>query len=187
MSGFDRSYTATAKAFHWLMAVLILAATVAGIYGAYFLHYGSDPAQNAYKAGIIAIHKNLATTTLFLIVARLWWRFTHRPPKLAGMSPLMARSAHVGHWMLYALMVIVPVSGWANSSSAGYPIPVAWLFEIPHLIDKDKSLTPLLSTIHEYASWALVVLVVGHVGFALKHHFIDRDDTMASMMPERKG
>ena len=186
MSGFSTSYTPTAKAFHWLMALLILAATVFGIYAAYFLHYGSDPAQNAYKAGIIDIHKNLATVTLFLIAARLYWRFTHKPPELVGMNPLMARLAHAGHWMRYALMVIVPVSGWANSSSAGYRIPVAWLFEIPHLIDKDKSLTPLLSTIHEYTTWTLVVLVVGHVGFALKHHFIDRNETMASMLPNRK-
>jgi len=180
------SYTATAKLFHWLMAALIISASIIGLYGALGLHYGVDAAQDALKVKVITTHKNIATTTLFLIVARLAWRLSHRPPQMIGMSAMMAKLAHAGHWLLYGLMVAVPVSGWANSSSAGYPIPVAWLFEIPRLLEKDKSLTPTLSAIHEYLSWFLLAVVVGHVAFALKHKFIDRDTCMESMLPVRK-
>lgn len=132
---------------------------------------------------MITIHKNIATTTLFLIVGRILWRVTHRPPELENVNPIMARAAHVGHLVLYGLMVVVPVSGWANSSSAGYPIPVAWLFKIPPLVAKNEALTPTLSALHAYAAWTLLVVVAGHVAFALKHRFIDKDPSFASMLP----
>lgn len=179
------SYTAPAKALHWLMAIVIIVASIIGIYGA-SLDYGIDASHDAYKGMIITLHKNIATTVLFLIVARILWRITHRPPELMGMSPIMAKLAHLGHLVLYVLMVVVPVSGWLNSSSAGYEIPVAYLFEIPRLMEKNKALTPYLSGFHEYIAWALLVIVAGHVAFALKHKFIDRDGSFEAMAPGRK-
>ncbi|MCW2315489.1 cytochrome b561 [Rhodoblastus acidophilus] len=183
MSSFGRSYTPTAKALHWAMAALIVVAAIIGIYGAVFLHYGVDDAQTALKIQVITLHKNIATTTLFLIALRIVWRLTHQPPELKGMSPVMVKAAHAGHAVLYVLMVLVPVSGWANSSAAGYPIPVAGLFQIPHLVEPNKALTPTLSALHEYLAYALLVIVAGHIAAALKHRFIDKDDVLASMLP----
>lgn len=186
MENASRSYTAGAKVLHWLMAILIIVAIGVGWYGA-SLHYGIDKEHDAYKVWVITLHKSIATTTLFLIVARIAWRLTHRPPELVGMSALMTKAAHAGHLLLYILMVAVPVSGWANSSSAGYIIPVAGLFTIPRLMDKTPELTPYLSTLHAYLAWTLAAVVAGHVAFALKHRFIDRDDTLQSMLPGRLG
>lgn len=185
MSNATRSYTATAKWLHWIMATLIIVASVIGIYAA-SLHYGIDAAHDKVKGGWITVHKQIATITLFLIVIRILWRITHKPPAFMGMSPLMAKVAHLGHFVLYLLMLAVPVSGWANSSAAGYPIPVAWLFTIPGLLAKNPELAPMLSKLHEVLGWTIVVVVLGHIAFAIKHRLVDRDGTMESMLPGRK-
>jgi len=185
MSNATRSYTATAKWLHWIMAALIIVASIIGIYGA-SLHYGIDAAHDKVKAGWITTHKNIATITLFLIVIRILWRITHKPPEFMGLSPLMTKAAHLGHFVLYLLMLAVPVSGWANSSAGGHEIPVAWLFTIPQLGDKNPAIGHTLVVLHEYLGWTIVVVVLGHIAFALKHRLIDRDGIMESMLPNRK-
>lgn len=181
-----RNFNGISKLFHWLMAAIIIVATAIGYYGA-SLHYGVSPEQTAQKVWAITLHKSIATTTLFLIVARIAWRLFHRPPPLAAMPQIMKHFTHLGHLALYALMVAVPLSGWANSSSAGYDIPVAGLFTIPRLMEKTPALTPYLVWTHWLLSWALIVTVVGHVAFALKHHVIDKDDTLRAMLPKSDG
>jgi cytochrome b561 len=185
MSNASRTYTATAKWLHWIMATLIIVASIIGIYAA-SLHYGIDAVHDKEKAGWITAHKQIATITLFLIVIRILWRVTHKPPEFLGMSPIMVKFAHLGHFVLYALMLAVPISGWANSSAGGHPIPVAWLFTIPGLIDKNPAVGPYLVTLHEYLGWTIVVVVLAHIAFALKHRLIDRDGTMESMLPGRR-
>lgn len=182
MTPTTRSYTATAKWLHWIMAVLIIVASAIGIYGA-SLHYGIDAAHDQQKGDIITLHKEIATLTLFLIVIRILWRITHKPPELSGMSPLMTRCVHLGHFLLYLLMFIVPVSGWINSSAGGHPIPVAWLFNLPPLIAKNHEIGHSLALLHETLGLTIVVVVLGHIAFAVKHHLIDHDDTMQAMLP----
>lgn len=181
-----RSFDAGSKLFHWLMALLIIAATGIGYYGGAMLHYGVSDAETAQKMWAIGVHKNIATTTLFLIVLRVAWRVWHRPPPLTDMPPIMKYLTHLGHGVLYLLMIAVPLSGWANSSLAGYAIPVAWLFTIPGLIGKAPELTPYLVWAHWALAWALALVVLGHVAFALKHHFLDRDETLSAMLPWRR-
>ncbi|GGF65060.1 cytochrome b561 [Azorhizobium oxalatiphilum] len=180
-----RSFNPVSKAFHWLMAVIILVAWGIGYYGGGMLHYGVSDAETAQKIWAINLHKSIATTTLFLIVARIIWRAYHRPPELTDMPAIMKLATHLGHWSLYLLMIAVPLSGWANSSSAGYKIPVLGLFTIPQLGPKNPALTPYLVEAHFYLSWALLLVVVGHAVFALKHHFIDKDETLTSMLPKQ--
>lgn len=179
----SRNFNPTSKLFHWLMAAIIIVAWIIGYYGGAMLHYGVNDIETAQKVWAITLHKNIATTTLFLIALRICWRIFHSPPPLGNMAPIMKHFTHLGHLALYFLMIAVPVSGWANSSSAGYAIPVAGLFTIPGLGPKNPELTPLLVWAHWFLAWALAVVVVGHLLFALKHHFIDKDDTIEAMMP----
>lgn len=181
-----RSYTAPAKVLHWLMALIIISVWFIGLYGA-SLSYQHGPAETAQKIWWITFHKEIATTTIFLIVLRIVWRATHRPPELTGMSPVMVMAAHLGHVLLYVLMIAVPLLGWANSSSAGYDIPVLGLFHLPTLMDKNELLTPTLSLLHKIVAYVLGLVVLGHAAFALKHHFIDKDDTIRSMLPSSKS
>lgn len=179
----QRSYTGIAKLLHWTMAAVILVAMAIGAYAALFMSYGIDAAHDAAKGEMITLHKQIATVSIFLIVLRIIWRATHRPPELVGMSKFMQKAAHGGHHLLYLLMVLVPISGWAFSSAAGYPIPVAGLFTLPPLLDKSPELQPIFAEIHEVLTYGLLVVIVGHVFFALKHYFIDKDKSLQSMLP----
>ncbi|PKU26459.1 cytochrome b [Telmatospirillum siberiense] len=177
-----RRYTATARALHWAMAAIIIVAWAIGYY-ANTLVYGVD----AGKGATITLHKSIATLTLFLVVIRIVWRIFHRPPELSGMGALMKKAAHAGHFLLYVAMLTLPLSGWAYSSAAGYEIPVAGLFHIPQLLGKDPALEEFFKSIHFFLAWTILVLVAGHIGFALKHHFLDRDGIMHSMLPTWPG
>lgn len=182
-----RNFNPVSKLFHWSMAAIIIVAWVVGYYGGAMLHYGVSDAETAQKIWAITLHKSIATTTLFLIALRIVWRIAHSPPALGNMPKIMKHFTHLGHAALYFLMIAVPVSGWANSSSAGYAIPVAGLFTIPGLGPKNPELTPYLVYLHWLLAWALFFTVAGHVAFALKHHFIDKDDTIQAMLPKKNS
>nr|WP_314262386.1 cytochrome b [uncultured Devosia sp.] len=183
----SHEYNPVSKLLHWLMAAIIIIAWIIGFYGGDMLHYGVSETETAQKVWAITLHKSVGTTILFLIVARLLWRASHRPPALVDMPAMMKHATHFGHALLYLLMIAVPVSGWANSSAAGYAIPVAGLFTIPGLGGANPELSPFLVSLHFYLSWALGLTLAGHALFALKHHFLDRDTTLNSMMPHNNA
>nr|WP_315415733.1 cytochrome b/b6 domain-containing protein [uncultured Pseudomonas sp.] len=133
------------------------------------------------------VHKAMASVLLLLIVLRIGWRLTHAAPAMpATMSPLMQRGAFVGHLLLYGVALVgLPMSGWYWSSVADKPILLAGLLLLPPLVEPDQSLYDLAKAIHTYTAWLCGVLVGGHALVALKHHFIDKDNVLAGMLPGR--
>ncbi|MFB9127620.1 cytochrome b [Paraburkholderia dipogonis] len=173
-----RQYTFVAKALHWAMAAVIITAWGAGYYSSTL----SFPQK--IQADSIMLHKSIATVTLFLLAARIPWRLIHGAPAAACDVPSLERTAaRVGHLLLYICMVALPLSGWLWSSAAGYKIPVAGLFYLPPLMAKTLALSPVLKQIHISLAYAIAILVCGHVLMALKHHFLDRSDSLTSMLP----
>lgn len=135
------------------------------------------------KETAIDLHKNIATLILFLIIIRIFWRYTHPAPKLPdSISSTMKRIAHVAHIMLYLILIILPISGCLLSWGAGYNVPVAYLFNIPQWVNKNAQIVAIVKPIHIYLSWFAGGLVVLHILAALKHHFIDKDSVLLSMM-----
>ncbi|GAB3629921.1 cytochrome B [Pandoraea terrae] len=174
----QRSYTPVAKALHWTMAIVIIVAWAAGYYSSTL----SLPQK--IQTDSIMLHKSIATITLFLLAARIPWRFIHGAPAHSSDRPrLECVAARVGHLLLYVCMVALPLSGWLWSSAAGYKIPVAGLFFIPPLMAKTPALSPIFKQVHMLLAYTIAVLVCGHVLMALKHHFIDRGDSLVSMLP----
>ena len=94
-----------------------------------------------------------------------------------------ARSTDPSTIWVYVLMLIIPISGWLMSSAKGVQTVWFGVLPLPDLIGKDKALGHLLEEVHETLSWTLVTLIAGHVLASLKHHFIDRDDTLRRMAP----
>ena len=136
---------------------------------------------------MITLHKNVATPIIFLLVIRLFWRYTHPAPQLPNsMSPLMKTLAHLGHLGLYFMLIAIPITGCLFSWSVRKPVPVLYLFEIPALVDKNPELLAIVKPVHTYLSWFAAAMVVGHVLAALKHHFIDKDDVLRSMTQQGK-
>ena len=173
----SNSYSAVAKALHWAMALGIFGLVVLG-------SVMSDMAFSPEKLQYFSWHKWAGVTVFMLVWLRLLWRLISPPPAYpASLSLPMKRLASAGHIALYALMVIIPITGWLMSSAKGVPTVWFGLMPLPDLISKDKALGELLEEVHGTLSWILVTLIAGHVAAALKHHFIDKDDTLRRMAP----
>lgn len=176
-------YTRTAQVLHWIMAIIFIAAWLIGFYSGNFLSYDVD---GSFKGDVISLHKNIATTIIFLVVIRIFWRYTHPAPKLPDtMSPMMKGLAHLGHLFLYLMLIALPISGCLYSWSAGHPAPVLYLFNIPQLIDKNPDIMAIVKPVHIYLSWFAGLLVVGHIAAALKHYWIDKDNILQSMTRQK--
>lgn len=173
-------YSKGARYLHWLMAVIFIVAWLIGFYSGNFLSYDQD---GSFKGDVITLHKNIATTIIFLVVVRIFWRYTHPVPALPdSISPLMQKAAHFGHFVLYLLLIGLPISGCLFSWSAGHPAPVLYLFNIPRLVEPNEELLAIVKPVHTYLSWIAALVVVGHLGMAVKHHIIDKDNILRSML-----
>lgn len=180
MKNISQNYSRTAQFLHWIMALIFILAWVIGFYSGNFLSYDVD---GSFKGDVISLHKNIATTLIFLVVVRIFWRYTHPTPQLPNsMSPTMKKAAHFGHLALYFILLALPITGCLYSWSVGYPAPVLYLFDLPALIGENPEVTAVVKPLHIWISWAAGFLLVGHIAAALKHHFIDKDNVLNSML-----
>jgi cytochrome b561 len=170
-------YGAPAVALHWIMAALILGNLA---FGLYLVDLPLSPSKLRY----FSWHKWVGVTVFVLAAARLAWRLGHPPPQLPRTIPAWeARLAHLGHALLYVLFFAVPLSGWLFSSAAGFQTVYLGMLPIPDLLEKNRELADAIRPVHRWLNYALMVVVAGHVLAALKHHFVDRNEVLARMLP----
>lgn len=170
-------YSLPAIVLHWLAAILIVAG-----FGLGFTMV--DMRLSPTKLRFFSWHKWIGITVLLLACLRLLWRLFHRPPDLPPTMPAWQRTAsHLSHWALYALMFVVPFSGWAYTSAAGVPVVYLGWVPLPDIAPVDEQLAEQLKTVHHTLDWTLLGVVLLHVAAALKHHFLDRDEVLARMLP----
>ena len=180
MNPSTQRYTGPAISAHWIIALLIILAWPLGVY----MH---DLPLSPDKLKLYSYHKWIGITVLLLFVPRILWRITHRPPAALPMPAWQHRIAEGTHHLLYLLMFLVPLSGWLMSSAKGFQTVYFGVLPLPDLLAKDKALGNLLETVHVALNFTLIAVLLGHVGAALKHHFIDRDDVLTRMLPRRRG
>ena len=172
-------YTAVAKSLHWLTALLILGMLALGF-------YMTDLPLSPDKLQYYAWHKWAGVSVFLLVWLRLAWRLMFPPPALpAGLSSAMALAAHAGHWALYALMVVIPLTGWLMSSAKGFQTVWFGVLPLPDLLAKDKALGDQLAQLHWALNVGLLLLIAGHAAAALWHHLVHKDDTLRRMLPAR--
>jgi len=175
----DARWGGIARSFHWLIFALIL---VAGTVGLIMVELPRRP--NIIP--VYSFHKSVGLTVLALAVLRLLWRLFDRRPREPAMPAWQRWASRLVHGALYALIFAIPLSGWLFDSAGGLR-PLHWfgLFEVPKLVAPDGDIKDIAETLHEALFWVLAAAVVLHVGGALKHHFIDRDEVLARMLPWR--
>ena len=130
------------------------------------------------------VHKAVGITVLVLTLGRIAWRLAHPAPPLPGdLKPWERAAANASHVALYAFMLAMPLTGWAMVSGAKRR-PLEWfgLFDIPYLPVSD-ALSDIGRQAHELLGWGLIALLIVHVGAALRHHFLLRDNVLARMTP----
>jgi len=173
-------YTITAMSLHWFMAVLLICLFAVGVY----MH---ELPLSPWKLQVYSWHKWAGVTAFILVLARLAWRFTHRPPPLPiNMSRSAELAAHAGHASLYILMIAIPLTGWLMSSAKGFQTVYFGIIPIPDLLAKNKELGNLLREVHETLNFILAAVVIGHTAAAFKHHLVNKDDVLTRMLPRCK-
>ena len=163
---------------HWTIAILIV---LIGIVG---LVMGELPRSPKYF-WVYTAHKSLGLTVLALVLVRIGWRlYAGAPRPVPGTPRLQALLASATHGAIYLLILALPLSGWIyDSANALRPFRWFGLVEVPKLVAPDEALAASAHGAHEWLFWLLMALVVGHAGAALYHHFIQRDSTLARMLP----
>jgi cytochrome b561 len=181
-----RRYGLVAIALHWLIAAAILAMVVLGLVMV-------ELAPGAAKFELYQLHKSVGITILALSLVRLGWRLVNPvPPLPAGLRAWEARLARVTHVGLYALMMLLPLSGWMMVSASVWNIPTVLygVVPLPHLpvlatLTDKAPVEQALKSVHGLLALSMMALFALHVAGALKHHLILRDDTLKRMLPGR--
>ncbi|PWE30636.1 cytochrome [Maritimibacter sp. 55A14] len=181
----DLHYGSVAKSLHWLTAALILTLLPLGWVAN---EWPMESQQEiAAKTLLFRIHKTLGVTLFFVALARIGWPLTQtRPTLLNAHKRGEAFLAETVHWLLYASLVIVPLSGWLEHSASEGFAPIWWPFgqNLP-FVPKDPHLAEMFAAWHGVFTKVLIAAVVLHVAGALKHHVIDGDATLRRMLPGR--
>ena len=170
-------YTTTAKSLHWLiLALLIVQFTVAWTM--------PEIHRNTPVTTLISLHFTMGIVILAVAIVRLAWRATHGEPEPQdGVPPWQVASARILHWLLYALLFVLPVLGWINASWRGMPI-VMFGLELPKLVATRAAGWGWTGDVHSLlANYLLLTLVGLHVLAALYHYFIRRDGVLQRMLP----
>ena len=185
VKGNSDRYTAVAITLHWVMALGVLALAALGLVMVHG-HLGLGR-----KFALYQLHKSIGVTVLIVAVLRLAWRYAYPPPPLpTHMPPLERLTAHAGHWLLYFYLIALPLTGWALVSASVLNIPTHLYGVIPwpHLpelssLHNKAPVEAFLKMIHRYGAWTLLVLIAGHAGAALRHHFVLKDGVLLRMLP----
>jgi cytochrome b561 len=170
-------YGATAIALHWIVALLILANLGLGLYTV-------GLPLSPQKLRFFSWHKWIGVTVFALAAVRLLWRLRHPAPALpATMKAWEKAASHASHALLYVFFFATPLTGWLFSSASGFQTVYLGVLPIPDLLAKNKELAEVLKVTHHWMAGGLAALVALHALAALKHHFVDRDDVLARMLP----
>lgn len=166
-----------AMTLHWATALGVIGLVVVGL-------WMDEMSTSPAKVKVYALHKSIGLTVLALVTLRLLWRLVDRRPPLPPGMPAWERFlASLTHGLLYVAMFVMPLSGWLYNSASNFPLKWLNLFEVPALSGPDRELKHLAHEIHENTFYVIAVLFALHLAGALKHHFIDRDPTLARMTP----
>jgi cytochrome b561 len=190
-SAVQERYSAVAISLHWLIALGIIVNIALGLY------FADLPRSDPDKFFLTQTHKSIGLTILVLSLIRVAWRLMNPvPPLPASMSPVTRFAAHATHFLLYVLIIAIPLSGWLLVSSSPLGLPTmyfgwfAWP-QLPYFSDLPRVAKKMWShefgTVHVYLAWSAIVLVTLHIVAALYHQFIRRDIVLGRMLPLVSG
>ncbi len=186
-------YGKVARALHWLTALLFLLAYIAVYYRQWFTE-----ARTPENWTALQLHLSFGMTIAVLVVLRLYWRLTNVQPAAEPGSALMHKAAHLGHLVLYGVLIVMPLTGYLGT---GVATEFFFLFEIPKFADtwlfqtlvadgmglSFEQFEAPMDFIHKQGGAYLVwLLILGHAAAALYHHYHLKDRTLLKMLPPRR-
>ena len=179
MNQISPRYTLTAQALHWLTVLLILA-----ILPVAWVVVSLPPGPE--RSWLFVIHRSLGVTILVIVAVRLSWRAMNPPPPLpGGTSHAVELVGRATHWLLYAVLLLMPISGYLQSAS-GRPVSYFGLFDLPAL-PENKGLDDVAKTFHLLGQWGIYALVALHVLATVWHVAVRQDGLLSRMLPPQDG
>jgi len=171
----SQSYGVFAIVLHWLMAIAIFGMFGLGLWMVELNYYDNWYHDAPY------IHKAIGMLLLFLLIFRFGWRLTNIRPQLMGEAweKFIALLVHRSH---YLLLFAITITGYLIPTAEGVGIDLFGWFTVPASFSFTKEQADLIGLIHLYVAWAVIGLAAAHAGAALKHHFIDKDNTLSRML-----
>jgi cytochrome b561 len=180
MSVGEKRFTPLQRALHWLMAAMVLAMLFIGV--------GMVSTLQPKFLTLFSIHRPLGIAILVLAVFRLGVRLWRGAPALPRDLPLLqVIAAKASHYLLYALLIAMPLIGWSMLSAGGYPIVLYGPIHLPKIVPHNDALHALLRSAHTWLAYLFFAIVLLHLGAALFHALLRRDGVFASMAPWRYG
>jgi len=171
------TYGLVAVFLHWLVAL-----TVAGMFGLGYWMVGLTYYDAWYKQGP-DIHRSVGVLVFIAMLLRVVWRLMNpRPEPVPGHRRWERASAHLAHGLLYVLLFVAMVSGYLISTADGSSVSVFGWFDVPAITGRIKGMEDTAGVVHYWVTWSVVLLAGIHALGALKHHFIDRDNTLRRMV-----
>ena len=180
-------YSFVAIGFHWVIAALIVTNLVLG--------WRMGFLKGLAQFNLFQIHKSVGITILILSLGRLAWRLVRPPPpepaSLAGWERIASTAVH---WAFYAVMIVMPLTGWIMVSTSPMNIPTVLyhLVPWPHFPGVHDLPAPAKAGVNKASDLTHVTLAFGavgllalHVGAVLKHHMVDREPILLRMLPGR--
>jgi len=171
------SFGLLTKLFHWLIAISIIGLIWLGWYMVDLTYYDKWYNKSLHW------HKSLGMLVLGVILLKIAWQlYSPIPDTTKHLKAWEKMAANIMHRLLLVIMVLIPVTGYLISTSNGKVVDIFGWFEIPALVSKNRELRDLAIDLHYYLAYGTVVLLLGHIGAALKHQFIDKDSTLTKML-----
>ncbi len=174
----QESFGLISKLLHWLMAILIVSLFAVGLYMTELEYYDS-----LYHT-LPWWHKSIGLLVIGLLVSRFIWKIVNPAPQpLRTHKKWEVLFAHLLQKLFYGLILLIGISGYFISTAKGKGIEFFTLFEVPALtqaLDEDRA--DLVGEVHEILAITLIAFVILHALASLKHHFIDKDDTLRRMI-----
>lgn len=169
----DTHYTFTTRVLHWTMAAMIIVMLFVGV---------GMVASVSQRPWLIDLHRPLGIAVLLLAVLRLANRLRHPPPPLPHDLPRwQVFAAHASHGLLYALMLAMPLLGWATVSAGGYPVEMFGGVRLPAIVSPDATAYAYLHDAHAGLARLLFLTVLLHIAAALFHAWLRRDGVFSRM------
>ncbi|HGS4884133.1 TPA: cytochrome b [Vibrio parahaemolyticus] len=174
-----KSYNLPARVMHWLSALCIIGLFAVGLWMV-DLSYYSEWYRTAPH-----YHRSVGILLAILTVGRIVWKHVTASPKVEG-SRFEVVAAKAAHSAMYLLLLTIFVSGYLISTSDGRGIEVFNWFTVPSAGELFSGQSDIAGEIHFYAAWAVILIAGLHAVAALKHHFIDKDNTLRKMLGASK-
>jgi cytochrome b561 len=165
------------KLFHWLIAIAIIGLIWLGWYMVDLTYY------DKWYNKSLSWHKSLGMLVLAAAFLKIGWQlYSPIPDTTTQLKSWERIGANVMHKLLLALMFLIPITGYIISTSNGKVVDTFGWFDVPALISKNTELRDWAIELHYYMAYGIAVMLIGHIGAALKHQFINKDGALSKMI-----